>query len=296
MNKSSLQLSSLEIAYGMSQNGICQGDSGGPVLTASGGEKVVGIHSYVSGGGCNGTGVSGRVTGGADVRNTQLNKALPPDNCSTCEKAANSGNSECAALNKACLDDPTCKGFYECLAKKKKADCLVQFPKAEGPFNAAANCVCTRACVSQCGASDSCKKAPKCGYPFPAGDCKTCTEESCCQEAIRLRGRWHLLSLRQEGRLASRVRDECKAQGARDMLSEQMQRAVRRQPDHHRRRARPEGEGEGGGEGGGGGTTTTNTKEGCSSSGASTSGTSSASLALAALALTLAAVRRRRAS
>jgi len=173
------------IAYDMSSNGICQGDSGGPVLVGSpGSEKVVGIHSYVQDD-CNGTGVSGRVSFGLSFLSGELAKAVPTEDCDLCGKIANSGNGTCAAATRSCLADKDCGGYYECLSSgATKASCLVKFPKAEGPFNAAANCQCTQACTTQCKGTFECIQTPKCGYKLPAGACSTCTEGACCDEAL----------------------------------------------------------------------------------------------------------------
>jgi len=176
-------LNSSHMGYDMSDKGICQGDSGGPVIRGTGAnEKVVGVHSYVQGD-CNGEGVSGRVSLALDSFFTpELTKALPADSCGLCEKVANSGKNECAALSASCLSDPNCKGYYECLSEKPKADCIKQYPLAEGPFYAAANCICTRSCKTLCAGDDACSRVPKCGYPNERGDCATCLESSCCEE------------------------------------------------------------------------------------------------------------------
>jgi len=173
------------IAYNMATSGICQGDSGGPVLVGSpGSEKVVGIHSYVQGD-CNGVGVSGRVSFGLSFLQGEIAKALPTDSCDLCGQIANSGNGTCAAATRNCLADKECGGYYECLSSgASKATCLTKFPKAEGPFNAAANCVCTQACPTQCTGTLECRNTPKCGYKLPAGACTTCTEGACCDAAL----------------------------------------------------------------------------------------------------------------
>ena len=173
------------IAYDMASSGICQGDSGGPVLVGSGSsEKVVGIHSYVQGD-CNGIGVSGRISFGLSFFQGELAKALPKDDCDLCGKVANSGNGICAAATQSCLADKQCGGYYECLSSgASKASCLTKFPKAEGPFNAAANCQCTKACTTQCKGTFECVNTPKCGYKLPAGACTTCTEGACCDAAL----------------------------------------------------------------------------------------------------------------
>jgi len=173
------------IAYNMQSNGICQGDSGGPVIVGSGAqERVAGVHSYVEGD-CNGVGVSGRVTFGKSFIDGELAKAAPTSDCDLCGKIANSGNGTCAAATRNCLADKECGGYYECLSSgKTKASCLTKFPKAEGPFNAAANCQCTQACATECSGTFECISAPKCGYRLPAGECAKCTEGACCDEAL----------------------------------------------------------------------------------------------------------------
>lgn len=185
VSKTLSQVGQAQIAYTMTQSGICQGDSGGPVLVTSGGEKVVGVHSYVQGD-CNGQGVSGRVSFGLSWINGELAKALPAEDCNLCEKIANSGAGVCAALSKSCLADKECNGYYQCLsAGGSKADCVAKFPKAEGPFNAATNCTCTGACQSTCGSSAACKKVPKCGFKITStAACATCSEGACCDETL----------------------------------------------------------------------------------------------------------------
>ncbi len=86
-------------------------------------------------------------------------------------------------MSASCLADKDCRGYYECLSSGKSAtSCFAQYPLAEGPFYAAANCVCGRACADQCKGSSSCRSVPKCGYKMDAGECRTCVEASCCQE------------------------------------------------------------------------------------------------------------------
>ena len=182
------QVGQAQIGYDMSTSGICHGDSGGPVLVTQGGvEKVAGVHSYVSGqgGGCDGFGVSVRVSFGLSFINAQLAKAIPTEDCALCEKISNSGNSTCAAANAGCLADKDCKSYFDCIsAGTPKATCVTKFPKAEGPFNAAANCTCTTACPDTCGKQIACRNIPKCGYKLPAGNCATCSEGACCAETL----------------------------------------------------------------------------------------------------------------
>jgi len=172
------------ISYDMATDGICQGDSGGPVLVTSGGvEKVAGVHSFVQGD-CNGTGVSVRVSFDLSFINGELAKAPPAEDCTLCGKIANSGNGTCAELTRSCLADKDCNGYYQCLSSHPRNVCLGMFPKAQGPFNAAANCQCTQACTTQCKGDATCAGVPKCGYAYAAGSCATCTESSCCAESL----------------------------------------------------------------------------------------------------------------
>lgn len=188
VNKSLNDVTSTKIGYSMTTSGICQGDSGGPVLVKTGsGERVAGVHSYVSGG-CTGSGsegTSGRAIAGLSFFSAELSKAIPTEDCALCEKIANSGNQECATYLAKCFADSECKGYYDCLSQgTSKATCASKYPKAEGPFNAAANCTCTRACTDKCASTLQCKTTPKCGFKLPAGDCTTCTEGSCCAETL----------------------------------------------------------------------------------------------------------------
>jgi len=185
VSKTLSDVTTTRISFGMSTSGICQGDSGGPVLAEDGGgEVVVGVHSYVQGD-CNGTGVSGRVQAGLSFFQAEMAKGLPPEDCALCGSIANSGNGTCATLTKNCLSDKDCGGYYQCLSSGgTRQACTAKFPKAEGPFNAATNCACTRACADKCQGSIDCLSVPKCGYKFPAGACTTCTEGACCAEAL----------------------------------------------------------------------------------------------------------------
>lgn len=180
------------IRYDMASSGICQGDSGGPVLVGSPpNERVVGIHSFVEqirGSDCNGRGYSGRVTAGANFFDQQLAKAPPPDDCSFCEKVANSGNGECVTMTKGCFSDPECKGYYDCISTCStlncRSECTKKYPKAQGPIAALSACVCARACVDKCGSAPQCAGVPKCGYELPEGECSTCMEGACCNETF----------------------------------------------------------------------------------------------------------------
>ncbi|MBX3206050.1 MAG: S1 family peptidase [Labilithrix sp.] len=278
------------IGYDMRTQGICQGDSGGPVLVGTGANKrIVGIHSFVQGN-CNGRGYSARVTAALDFFQQELTKSLPAESCGLCEKIANSGKQECAAMSASCLADKECRGYYECLAEgKKAADCFEAFPLAEGPFYAAANCVCGRACASKCSSSSSCRGVPKCGYKMEDGACSTCVEKSCCQEETDCAADGQCYVCLKNGDADS----ACTTNAARKKLAtcaatncktECADSGIQTGGDG----AASEEEGEAPAAGG---VTTTTTTSGCAtSSGAS----SSSALALLAGALVMAGARRRR--
>jgi hypothetical protein len=182
------------ISYEQKESGTCFGDSGGPDLVGSGsGQRVVGIHSFVSGASpstpCSGTGSSSRVTDGLSFITAQLEKAAPKASCELCRKIANSGKGACSALTAACLDDDNCKNYTTCITDKSKteADCFDAYPLAEGPFTASTSCVC-EACAAECASDAACGAVGKCGYKLPADDCSSCVEQSCCDEELACTG------------------------------------------------------------------------------------------------------------
>lgn len=288
VDKTLNSVTSTKIGYSMTTSGICQGDSGGPVLVKSGGvERVAGVHSYVSGA-CTGSGAqgtSGRVAAGLSFFADELAKSIPKEDCALCEKIANSGTQECATYLAKCFADKECKGYYDCLSNgSSKATCLSKFPKAEGPFNAAVNCTCTRACADKCADEFQCKTTPKCGFKLPAGDCTTCTEGACCAETLDCAadGTCYLCLKTKDAdescadnparkKLATCVANSCKDECAGSGLDTG---------------AEPTAGGEGDGAGGAGGKTVTTT-EGCavSPAGGSRSGGAALGLLVAAAAL-----------
>jgi V8-like Glu-specific endopeptidase len=181
-------VASTQIGFQMSTSGICSGDSGGPVLAGSGtSERVIGVHSYVTGPdplSCKGIGMSSRVSSGLSFVNKELTKDLPEESCDLCEKIASSGKNECAVMTAACLGDPDCSAYWRCLSDGTKSveDCNAEHPLGEGPFMAAAGCVCQRACTAACAGEATCKSFPKCGYEREPSDCTSCIESSCCDE------------------------------------------------------------------------------------------------------------------
>ncbi|MBX3191251.1 MAG: S1 family peptidase [Labilithrix sp.] len=285
------------LVYNQSTSGICQGDSGGPVISsAGGGERVVGIHSFVSGSqaqirACSGTGVSVRVTAGASFWNGELGKALPAEDCALCQKVANSGNGQCATVLRNCIaDKANCGGFLECLNKgTSRANCLKQFPKAEGPLNAVANCTCTQACADKCAGNLDCAQVPKCGYKLPAGDCSTCLESSCCDETLDCSadGTCYVCLKTKD------AAEECAGNASRKKMATcaATKCATECAGSGIETGAEPEPEGEGTPEGGGGGTTVTTT-ESCAAAPGARGGFGA--FVLAGLALAAGARRRRR--
>lgn len=285
------EVTSTLIAYDMATKGICKGDSGGPVIAGSGAsERVIGIHSFVEGE-CDGRGYSGRVAAGLQFFAQQLAKPLPNESCGLCEKIANSGASECAAMSASCLADKNCKGYYECLGGgKKEAECFKDYPLAEGPFYAAANCVCTRACKSLCSSSTSCRGVPKCGYQMEDGACSTCIEGSCCQEETdcAANGQCYVCLKNNDADAA------CATNAARKKLAncaatkcktECADSPVQAGGEEEQAEETPAGDAPP--------PATTTTTSGCSTSGGP-GGSSGSALALALAAISLAGVRRRR--
>jgi hypothetical protein len=292
-------LSSTLITYSETGGGICHGDSGGPVLYGSAGsEKVVGIHSFVTGGcGPGAEGNSGRVIAGLSFLNAQLTAALPKEDCNLCEMVANSGTQECAEITQRCYGDPECQGFFDCMQKAgaTRTTCTQKFPKIEGMYAAVAACTCTKACADTCGDTLNCKLTPKCGYKLPAGSCTTCTEATCCTETFDCTADGDCYLCLKNGdkdpgcatnairkKLATCVATSCKTECEGSGLD------TGADPP-----AEEGGDGTGEGEGGGGGKTTTTTTEGCAM--APIRGRSNgAALALGMLAMTLLAAKRRR--
>ncbi len=185
-------VSSSHIGYSLSGSGICQGDSGGPVLFKSGGvERVVGVHSYVSGG-CtgegSGTGYSVRVQSQLTWINTRLTVAAPKASCDLCEKTANSGNQACAVAYRSCEQNTECKALYDCAiacgaSSTCRDACNAKYPNAVGPFLSAAYCSCNQACTTEC--KSSCSGVPKCGHSFgKTVSCEVCLEGACCNEGL----------------------------------------------------------------------------------------------------------------
>lgn len=171
------------IGYAQEDSGVCFGDSGGPVIAGAGASaRVVGIHSYVTPD-CSGEGYSARVTSGLDFFDAQLDKALPEPTCDTCGKIATGGAGTCASLTRSCLEDDSCRGYFECIANgRTQASCFSQFPSAEGPFVAAASCVCGEACPSECAGDASCEGVGACGFALEEDECGACVESACCEE------------------------------------------------------------------------------------------------------------------
>ncbi|HEY8079565.1 MAG TPA: S1 family peptidase [Labilithrix sp.] len=286
-------LSGKVLYYDQPTTGTCEGDSGGPDIDDNG--KVVGVHSFITGGDCNGGSASGRVSVDLTYIDGELAKPAPADDCNFCTAVSNSGNQECALLTRACLSDKDCSAFYSCYqacneTASCRTSCLAKYPKAEGPLNAAASCSCNRTCVSECKGGLTCLGVPKCGYKFPAGDCSTCTEGACCQESLDCGadGECYLClkngdkdpgcaSNAKRQALATCVAKSCNDQCANTGLTNGADAG--------------DGTGDQGSSGDGTGATTTTTSGGCSTS---PRGGSSSFFALALAALGLVAARRRR--
>lgn len=179
-------LTSALVTYSLSGGGICSGDSGGPVLYTSGGvERVVAVHSNVSGE-CLGDGHSMRVTNETSFINQELARALPNlATCDACTKISNSGDEICANKFRACRTDSACKGYYDCIVKcggattKCQDTCRASNPGGAAMFNGVLNCGCVDTCQTAC--ASQCTSVPKCGYKF-GKSCETCLNAACCAE------------------------------------------------------------------------------------------------------------------
>jgi hypothetical protein len=295
---SAFGLSGLVLGYNQPTTGTCEGDSGGPDI-ASG--NVVGVHSFIVGD-CNGQSASGRVSADLSYISGELAKAAPPLDCTLCDKIAQSGNQECAQLLQACLSDTNCGGFYQCFQNcggtaACRTTCLGKFPKAEGPLTAAGACSCDRTCKTQCQGHFLCAGVPKCGYAFPSGDCSTCTESTCCQQALDCGADGTCYLCLKNGdkdpacatnaarkTLANCVASSCNTQCANTGLTTGADPGLGNDA------------GTDPGNGAGGGTTTTTTSGGCTAARTSPRGVPGLPFAavLSALGLAAGAVRRRR--
>jgi Trypsin len=179
----------IRYAQGGGSGGICSGDSGGPVLTTTGGEKVVGVHSYVSGD-CLVEGSSMRVSGELSFINGELSKALPAlKGCPRCLDTKASGNSECAQAERACLGDASCTKVLECYRPCRSLACQQacrdKFPQAAGSITKVAMCGCRKACAAECAGTldTTCGSLPKCGVTATDA-CGQCGEGACCTERL----------------------------------------------------------------------------------------------------------------
>jgi uncharacterized protein (TIGR03382 family) len=187
VNKTVAYLDSTQIGYSQITSGICFGDSGGPVLFNNGGEKVVGIHSYVQGNCVSGSGAgySARVSSGLGFINPQLSKAAPAASCDLCLKTQESGTQTCAVKQQQCFGDAQCKGYYDCLVACTTATCQSQcatkYPLGQGPLLAVSGCSCQQ-CNAECSGNSACFNVPKCGFAVFGSSCRTCTDTSCCNE------------------------------------------------------------------------------------------------------------------
>jgi hypothetical protein len=180
---------SKQIRYDQTLGGFCQGDSGGPNLLLQGGtETIIGVTSYVEND-CNTYSVSGRVASNLPFIEAQTEKAPPAFDCTRCSKTYRSGRNVCAELSRACALNSDCAALTKCIgecsdAAACKDACFQKYPNAEGPYRAADDCDCARTCATECATDPGCVNVPRCGYAFAIDSCGTCTQASCCQEAL----------------------------------------------------------------------------------------------------------------
>lgn len=156
------QLSSLTISYQQPNGGPCQGDSGGPQLTTSGPERVAGVTSFGTQG-CAGTGVSGRVSAVYDsfimayINNTPIGNMT----CNQCYEAATTGVGTCMGAVDACFANATCSALVQCFNACTTQACINacanQHSGGVALYDAISQCVCSSACLAECGDEPFCQ-------------------------------------------------------------------------------------------------------------------------------------------
>jgi hypothetical protein len=181
------RLTSTLITYSLSGGGICSGDSGGPVLSQAGGEKVVGVHSFVSGD-CLVDGSSTRVSSELAFINGEIAKAIPAlGSCDLCQRIQSSGTNECAEAQRTCAQNAECSAvatcFQKCSNESCRDTCRAKSPGVVGMINKALSCTCRKGCASECATALACRSVPQCGA-VAADECNKCGENVCCTERL----------------------------------------------------------------------------------------------------------------
>lgn len=190
------QLSATHIVHSNSGGGACYGDSGGAVVAAvGGGERLVGVNSYVSatGGatdcGPNNSSYAVRVTTAVRdwVTQTIAQTSASPASCESCRGVQTSGKQTCADEWRTCLLDTDCAVYRTCALGCSTYTCLDACarsrPRGYGFSTALETCLCFTGCQASC--TSSCLTLPKCGItPETVGSCASCTESKCCAELL----------------------------------------------------------------------------------------------------------------
>lgn len=190
IKRSVSEVSTERIKYELDGGGICSGDSGGPVLyEKDGSEWVVGVHSTVTKG-CLGTAASGRMSSVADWLAGHFAMQPPASDCSLCDLEARSGDAPCTKKLEACLGDPSCQPFAECVTRctseSCRTSCEKKYPLGVGPYRAYEACPCRSSCKDGCSNDVLCKVLPQCGAPVGDDACGACMQSNCCGELLAM--------------------------------------------------------------------------------------------------------------
>jgi MYXO-CTERM domain-containing protein len=179
------------VEFNQVTTGICSGDSGGPSLkTVSSVEYVAGVHSFVSQGGCTGSGAIG-----ADIRtgpylNTFINQYISGNNFGTltCDECVDAHNrlGVCVDEIQTCFGSQPCQDWVDCVNNCNTQPCQIACglsnPGGKTVYDAIDACACNSGCVQECAGDSMCDAPPQCYLTSSLPACQTCFETSCCNE------------------------------------------------------------------------------------------------------------------
>ena len=173
------------VSYSLSGGGICSGDSGGPMLTPSGGQVVIAVHSSVDNAtstSCSGNGYSVRVSAHYTSFIKPFIDEQVAQSCDLCQQVAQSGS--CSGSIDACFNDAACSKLADCLNNCPSGDaacyqgCANTNSAGLAKYNAIFDCTCGE-CDTECAAECA---GPTCGFQFQDTGCTSCHEANCCQQ------------------------------------------------------------------------------------------------------------------
>jgi len=178
----------LRINFNQQTGGMCLGDSGGPALTTvSNKEYVAAVHSFVSGGGCEDSGTSMRVSAVYDTFIMPFINGTPylSQSCNQCTEA-HIANGQCTQILIDCYDDTDCDSYLSCIYACSTQSCVQkcdqQHPASAVLYGGIDDCICDVGCKNECSKASKCN-GPTCGMSVNTDKCQACYEASCCQAA-----------------------------------------------------------------------------------------------------------------